>query len=78
MSDLEQIIARQDALEARLEFQDETIAKLNDELAAQQRIVADLTKMQQLLIEKYRQVASRDGDGATTSDNPEDERPPHY
>jgi SlyX protein len=58
-------------LESRLEFQDETIARLNDALVAQQNRLDQLEKRQQQLIEHLK--------SAQAKDNPVDEPPPpHY
>lgn len=59
-------------LESRLEFQDETIAQLNDELVVHQRGIATLTRQLQLL-------AKRLPDKDVLSHDPEVEPPPpHY
>ena len=58
-------------LESRLEFQDETIARLNDALVAQQNRLDQLEKRQQQLIEHLK--------SAQAKDNPVTESPPpHY
>ena len=58
-------------LESRLEFQDETIARLNDALVAQQNRLDQLEKRQQQLIEHLK--------SAQAKDNPVTEpAPPHY
>ena len=58
-------------LESRLEFQDETIARLNDALVAQQNRLDQLEKRQQQLIEHLK--------SARAKDNPVTEPPPpHY
>ena len=60
-------------LEARLEFQDETIARLNDELVAQQQRVFELGKVLALL---QNQIQDSQIDAQI---DPEDEPPPpHY
>ena len=58
-------------METRLEFQDETIARLNDALVAQQKRLDELEKRQQQLIEHLK--------SAQTKDDPTNEPPPpHY
>ena len=69
MSKLEERITQ---LETRLEFQDHTIATLNDELVAHQRTIATLTKQMELIA---RRLPEKD----TLEHNPESEPPPpHY
>ena len=59
-------------LESRLEFQDQTISQLNDELVLHQRRIVDLEKKLKLVIERLPQPDAHDH-------NPEDEGPPpHY
>ena len=68
MSDDSQRISE---LESRLEFQDETITRLNDALVAQQNRLDQLEKRQQQLIEHLK--------SAQAKDNPAKEQPPpHY
>ena len=68
MSDDSQRISE---LESRLEFQDETITRLNDALVAQQNRLDQLEKRQQQLIEHLK--------SAQTKDDPAKEPPPpHY
>ena len=58
-------------MEIRLEFQDETVARLNDALVAQQKRLDELEKRQQQLIEHLKSVQSKD--------EPANEPPPpHY
>lgn len=61
---------RIDALEARLEFQDETIATLNDALVSQEQRLTELTKSYSLLTERLRDLAGHDFE--------KHEPPPHY
>lgn len=58
-------------LETRLEFQDETLAKLNDALVAQQKRLDELEKRQQQLIQHLKSAQAKD-DPAT------EPPPPHY
>lgn len=67
--DLEQRVVE---LESRLAFQDDTIAALNDELVAQQRIIE---RMQMQIVE----LARRQEEGAGQFGLAEGEAPPpHY
>ncbi|MEM7078885.1 MAG: SlyX family protein [Pseudomonadota bacterium] len=61
---------RLDALEARLEFQDETIATLNDALVDQQAQLTHLSKQYELVIARLQSLA-----GHQFEDH---EPPPHY
>ena len=61
-------------LETRLEFQDATIASLNDAIVAQGARLSDLKATVDLLIEKYRE-AQRDDDEPFEQPDPP---PPHY
>jgi SlyX protein len=69
---VEQLIERITELENRLEFQDETIASLNDALVAQQRKYFELDRTVKLLITQLKE----------RWDNPADPGaeppPPHY
>ncbi len=56
-------------LEARLEFQDETIATLNDELVAHQQHLQVLEKKVALMMDRWREPEQNPG---------EDPPPPHY
>ena len=58
-------------LETRVEFQDETIARLNDALVAQQQQFFTLDKTVKLLIEQMR-------DKNLPAAEPGDQPPPHY
>jgi len=68
----EAINARLTELESRLEFQDETIAQLNDALVSQQQRVLELHKTLSLLIRSMRE---NDFEPGTPEDEPP---PPHY
>ena len=68
MSDDSQRISE---LESRLEFQDETITRLNDALVAQQNRLDQLEKRQQQLIEHLKSAQAKD-------DPPKEPPPPHY
>lgn len=62
-------------LESRLEFQDATIATLNDALVKYERSLSDLQGTVDLLVAKYREAQSgSDGLGEGPSESP----PPHY
>ncbi len=58
-------------LETRLEFQDETIALLNDALVAQQKRLDELEKRQQQIIAHLKSAQAKQG---PTLEPP----PPHY
>jgi SlyX protein len=62
-------------LETRLEFQDQTIAHLNDALVKYGRGLNDLQGTVKLLIEKYREAQTEANE--PESDGPEPP-PPHY
>ena len=68
MSDDSQRISE---LESRLEFQDETITRLNDALVAQQNRLDQLEKRQQQLIEHLKSAQAKDDLG-------KEPPPPHY
>ena len=68
MSDDSQRISE---LESRLEFQDETITRLNDALVAQQNRLDQLEKRQQQLIEHLKSTQAKD-------DPAKEPPPPHY
>ena len=68
MSDDSQRISE---LESRLEFQDETITRLNDALVAQQNRLDQLEKRQQQLIEHLKSARAKD-------DPANEPPPPHY
>ena len=69
-----EIEARVTELETRLEFQDETIARLNDELVVHQQKIAALEKTLDKLIERLRAGPEALPDADPTSEPP----PPHY
>ena len=59
-------------LETRLEFQDDTIGELNDELVVHQRAIAELRAQLKLLVKRL-------PDKDALSHDPESEPPPpHY
>lgn len=62
-------------LETRLEFQDETITHLNNELVAQQQDIARLSKTLNLVIDQF----SKQGfDVLDMMDEKDEPPPPHY
>ena len=62
-------------LETRLEFQDETIAHLNDELVAQQQDITRLNKTLNLVVDQF----SKQGfDVLDMIDEKDEPPPPHY
>lgn len=65
-------LSRLDELEARQAFQDEAVASLNEALVNQQQRIAQLEKVLELTIERYRQSET---DIAFPSEEPP---PPHY
>jgi len=71
--------ARITELETRLEFQDETISKLNDELVLHHQRLSEAEKKLQLILDRW----PKGEQGASWGDNwqpdPQDEPPPpHY
>lgn len=63
-------------LESRLEFQDETISKLNDELVLHHQRLSELEKKLQLIIDRWPQGEQSQDDWHL---DPQDEPPPpHY
>ena len=59
-------------LESRLEFQDQTIGQLNDELVAHQRTITELRRQLELIVKRLPQTDQLDHDPAT------EPPPPHY
>ena len=59
-------------LESRLEFQDQTISQLNDELVAHQRNIAQLQKQMALVIKRLPETDQLNHDPET------EPPPPHY
>ena len=59
------------ALESRLEFQDETITALNDEIVRQQQRLTELEKSLEIVVERMRERS----DIAEPAPEPP---PPHY
>ncbi len=72
MYSIEELTQRIADLEARLEFQDETIARLNDELVVHQQRYFDLNKKVEYLTDQLR---SKQADMVDPKDEPP---PPHY
>ncbi len=66
--------ARLTELESRIEFQDETIAQLSDQIARQQQAYFELNKKFDLLIQRLR-AGAEDTPGSDPRDEPP---PPHY
>lgn len=62
-------------LETRLEFQDQTIANLNDALVRYERGLAHLQGTVSLLVEKYRQAQTESNEPDFEGPEPP---PPHY
>ncbi|MBO6704340.1 MAG: SlyX family protein [Pseudomonadales bacterium] len=69
MADLDQKLI---GLEERMAFQEDTIHKLDDAMADQQKQLLDLTRQIQLLAEQLRKVEQG------LPEAPQDEKPPHY
>ena len=72
MENLETLTQRIADLETRLEFQDETIARLNDELVVHQKRYVEMRKQLDLLIDRLRDKAPE------TLDPRDEPPPPHY
>jgi SlyX protein len=64
-------VTRIAALEARLEFQDETISQLNDALVVQQQRYFELDRTLKMLIRQLKEQS-------LAPDEVQDEPPPHY
>ncbi|MCB1686813.1 MAG: SlyX family protein [Pseudomonadales bacterium] len=62
---------RIDAIESRVEFQEDTIASLNEALVRQQERLDLLEQMLQSLIERI-------GEDSEVADQPPEPPPPHY
>jgi SlyX protein len=60
-------------LESRLAHQDQLLHELNDVVTAQQAKIMQLDELCRSLIDRVRSI----GDGVSTDDQ-DDERPPHY
>jgi len=67
-------IGRVTELETRLEFQDELIARLNDELVVHQQRIVALEKNLDLLIQRWQQGPEELPDADPRNEPP----PPHY
>lgn len=63
---------RIDELEEKMAFQEDTIQKLDDALASQQKQLLDAELRIKLLIEQLRKIESN------LPETPQDEKPPHY
>ncbi len=72
MYSIDELAERIADLEARLEFQDETIARLNDELVVHQQRYFELNKKVAYLTD---QLENKAADMADPKDEPP---PPHY
>ena len=72
MSRTEELLARITELEHRLEYSDETIAQLNDQLARHQQQLFELNKKLDLLITRLKEG------GDAMADPGEEPPPPHY
>ena len=70
----EQTTARVTELETRLEFQDELIGRLNDELVVHQQRISALEKNLDLLVRRWREGPEELPDADPRSEPP----PPHY
>ena len=71
MSDLKELSARIDELEARLTFQDDTIETLNATITAQWHQIDALTRQVAALSDRLREAEA-------TMPKPANEPPPHY
>lgn len=74
LSSTQDLQARLTELESRVEFQDETVAQLSDQIARQQQAYFELTKKFDLLIQHLR-AGVEDTPGADPREEPP---PPHY
>lgn len=73
-TDYDQLSARVDELETRLAFQEDTLAELNDVIAAQDAQIRALVGGMKEVTEKYQDLSFEVQKGG----NPGDEKPPHY
>jgi SlyX protein len=71
MTEVEKLVARIDALETRIAYQDDTIEKLNSVVTAQWAQIDALTRQLAL-------VSERLDDAAPAAGDPLGEKPPHY
>lgn len=71
MADAKGLIARIEALEIRIAYQDDTIEKLNAVVTAQWGQIDALRREMSRLNERLDEASAAPG-------NPADERPPHY
>ncbi len=72
------LMARLEALESRVAYQEHWLDTLDEAVATQERRLATLERINDLMQEKIReqQRALQEGDAMTP--RPEDEVPPHY
>ena len=74
MSDESALAARVTELETRLEFQDETIGRLNDELVVHQQKIATLERMLDKVVARLQSGPDELPDADPSKEPP----PPHY
>lgn len=74
MTDMQDVLAQLVELQSQMAFQDDTIAALNEALAAQQQEILVLREQLTLLKQRQEEQAAQLDQGGTAAD----ERPPHY
>jgi SlyX protein len=71
MTDIDSLIARIDALEVRIAYQDETIEALNGTITDQWKRIDALSRQMEGLIDRVQQAEAREQPSPS-------EKPPHY
>ena len=71
----DQLLTTVQDLQMRMEFQEDSISQLNDVIAKQDRIIAELEEQVKYLADKFRTVSASLEDGQVA---PANEKPPHY
>ncbi len=74
MTDMQDVLAQLVELQSQMAFQDDTIAALNEALAAQQQEILVLREQLTLLKQRQEEQAAQLDQGGPAAD----ERPPHY
>jgi len=74
MTDMQDVLAQLVELQSQMAFQDDTIAALNEALAAQQQEILVLREKLTLLKQRQEEQAAQLDQGGPAAD----ERPPHY
>lgn len=72
------LMARLEALESRIAYQEHWLDTLDQAVAAQERRLATLERINDLMQEKIREQQRALQEGDATAPGPMDEVPPHY